>query len=443
MSDTSQSRIQEKLQPWPQEQQQEGQRVYERVLKKDGLRTALNDAYRSLVPDFTELPDDLYQTEFTKFQNISIGTLTPDYFATQYKIIEGLSATTELTDYLEKGYANYSAGLVNVFLDNAPRFDKDRRALVKSLMRSIFTDVAVVVDSYFQIVTERAEREKRETLDKLTTDFEERIGVSTRHLAEEALKSRNAAISMQDRAQSASGEINNAVTTVEESTSIMQTCASAAEELDASVSDVNQKMDASVKVSQHAAQQAQETEVTVRTLSEAADRIGEVVSLITNIASQTNLLALNATIEAARAGDAGKGFAVVANEVKNLAGQTAKATDEIGLQINQIQQATQDAVTAIERIVATLEEVNSYSGDIFSAISEQGSATREITANIQSANNKSDNMRTHVNSAGVLGEEMYSESTRMAEDMNALAQQSNNMEQVVAQFIADLKKNQT
>ncbi|WP_417805826.1 methyl-accepting chemotaxis protein [Thalassospira lucentensis] len=435
-------KISDKLKPWPKEKQAVGQRVFDRVAKKNGLKNALFGAYKSVDPTMTALPDEIYKLESEKFENIAVGTFNPSYFQTQHKIIEEVSAKVGLTDYLEKGYANYSAGLINAFIDNSPRFEKNRHELVESLMQSIFSDVAVVVDAYFQIVTERAEREKRETFDALTADFEQRIGTSTRRLAQEALQSRDAAVSMKQTANNASGEINNAVAEVEESASLMQTTAAAAEELDASVLEVNQKMDASVKVSQQAVQQAQETETTVRALSDAADRIGEVVSLISSIASQTNLLALNATIEAARAGDAGKGFAVVAGEVKNLAGQTAKATDEIGQQITQIQQATQEAVGAIERIVTTLDEVNSFSGDIFAVISQQGDATREITNNIQTANGKTDTMRHHVTSAGQLGQEMNNDAGTMADGMNTFAEQAKNMEQVVQQFVIDLKKNQ-
>ena len=435
-------KISDKLKPWPKEKQAVGQRVFDRVAKKNGLKNALFGAYKSVDPTMTALPDEIYKLESEKFENIAVGTFSPSYFQTQHKIIEEVSAKVGLTDYLEKGYANYSAGLINAFIDNSPRFEKNRHELVESLMQSIFSDVAVVVDAYFQIVTERAEREKRETFDALTADFEQRIGTSTRLLAQEALQSRDAAVSMKQTAHNASGEINNAVAEVEESASLMQTTAAAAEELDASVLEVNQKMDASVKVSQQAVQQAQETETTVRALSDAADRIGEVVSLISSIASQTNLLALNATIEAARAGDAGKGFAVVAGEVKNLAGQTAKATDEIGQQITQIQQATQEAVGAIERIVTTLDEVNSFSGDIFAVISQQGDATREITNNIQTANGKTDTMRHHVTSAGQLGQEMNNDAGTMADGMNTFAEQAKNMEQVVQQFVTDLKKNQ-
>ncbi|HLN22857.1 MAG TPA: methyl-accepting chemotaxis protein, partial [Patescibacteria group bacterium] len=123
----------------------------------------------------------------------------------------------------------------------------------------------------------------------------------------------------------------------------------------------------------------------VRGLSDAADRIGEVVKMINDIASQTNLLALNATIEAARAGDAGKGFAVVAGEVKNLANQTARATEDIQAQVAAIQAETGKAVLAIGGIAQTISSVNQFTVGIASAVEEQGAATQEIARNVQQA----------------------------------------------------------
>ena len=121
----------------------------------------------------------------------------------------------------------------------------------------------------------------------------------------------------------------------------------------------------------------------VRALAESAEKVGQVVGLISNIASQTNLLALNATIEAARAGDAGKGFAVVASEVKNLANQTARATEDISGQITQMQSATREAVLAIGGIGATIDQVNRIAATIAAAVEEQGAATSEIARNVQ------------------------------------------------------------
>ena len=130
---------------------------------------------------------------------------------------------------------------------------------------------------------------------------------------------------------------------------------------------------------------ARRTDQVVRALAEGAQQIGEVVSLISSIAGQTNLLALNATIEAARAGEAGRGFAVVAGEVKGLAAQTARATDDISKQIGRIQGATQEAVSAIGGIAATIDEVSRIAAAIAEAVEQQGVATREIARNVQEA----------------------------------------------------------
>src|SRR4029079_372764 len=139
----------------------------------------------------------------------------------------------------------------------------------------------------------------------------------------------------------------------------------------------------STMVSRNAVDEAERTMTAMRSLADAAARIDEIVDVIQWIAAQTNLLALNATIEAARAGDAGKGFSVVASEVKNLANQTAKATEEIGGQISGIQRATKSSVEAIERIFKTIENVNQISTTIASAVEEQGAATQEIARNVE------------------------------------------------------------
>jgi methyl-accepting chemotaxis protein len=165
----------------------------------------------------------------------------------------------------------------------------------------------------------------------------------------------------------------------------VQTVASANEELAASVSEVGRQVTHSAAIAGRAVEEANRTDATVRGLVQAAQKIGEVVGLINSIASQTNLLALNATIEAARAGEAGRGFAVVASEVKGLAGQTAKATDEIAGQIGEIQRATQEAVAAIRAIGSTIEEMNNISTSVAAAVEEQAATAHEITRSTQNA----------------------------------------------------------
>jgi methyl-accepting chemotaxis protein len=161
--------------------------------------------------------------------------------------------------------------------------------------------------------------------------------------------------------------------------------AAAVEQLTGSVASISSQVAESTSIAGSAVTEAQQTDHLVISLTEAATRIGDVVHLIQNIASQTNLLALNATIEAARAGDAGKGFAIVANEVKTLANQTSSATEDIGIQVEAIQSATQNAVGAIRHIADTIRRMNDIAGEISSAMEEQFEATREIGQSLQQA----------------------------------------------------------
>jgi methyl-accepting chemotaxis protein len=171
----------------------------------------------------------------------------------------------------------------------------------------------------------------------------------------------------------------------EQASASVQTVAAAAEELSASVAEIGRQVQRSTASTVQAVSDAQRTNEQIKNLSVAAQRIGDVVKLISDIAGQTNLLALNATIEAARAGDAGKGFAVVAAEVKNLANQTARATEEISAKITEMQAATAQSVQAVHAIGQTIGEISEVATSIASAVEQQGSATNEIARNVQQA----------------------------------------------------------
>jgi methyl-accepting chemotaxis protein len=202
----------------------------------------------------------------------------------------------------------------------------------------------------------------------------------------------SAANSMQSTAQSMSATADqstalvSAVASAAEETSVnVQTVSAGTEELSSSIAEIGRQVVSSAEIARKAVEEAGATDATMQGLADNAARISVVVDLIQTIASQTNLLALNATIEAARAGEAGRGFAVVASEVKNLASQTAKATDEIRQQIGDMQNVTSTAVTAIRNISSTITEINDVTTAIAAAVEEQGAATREIARNIQHA----------------------------------------------------------
>ena len=177
-------------------------------------------------------------------------------------------------------------------------------------------------------------------------------------------------------------------------------------------------------VTQKAADDGRRTDATVNGLAEATNKIGEVVALINSVAGQTNLLALNATIEAARAGEAGKGFAVVAGEVKSLAAQTARATEEIRAQIDAIQSATTDAVGAIHAVSHTVTEVSQISSSIAAAVEEQSSATQEIARNVQQVALGNDGVTSTIGKVADAADETDTASRRVLAAAGELAEQS-------------------
>jgi methyl-accepting chemotaxis protein len=220
-------------------------------------------------------------------------------------------------------------------------------------------------------------------------------------VAAAATQLRTSASSMSDTAETTTTRSSAVAAAAEQASSNVQTVAAASEELTASIHEISRQVVQSSTIANSAVAEANHTNDQVRSLADAAQKIGDVVSLITDIASQTNLLALNATIEAARAGEAGKGFAVVANEVKTLANQTARATDEISVQITAVQAATRDAVAAIAQIGATIGQVNDIATTIASAVEQQGAATQEIARNAQQAATGTHEVTTNI--AGVSG----------------------------------------
>ncbi|WP_445215998.1 methyl-accepting chemotaxis protein [Bradyrhizobium sp. Pa8] len=215
----------------------------------------------------------------------------------------------------------------------------------------------------------------------------------------------------------------------------VRTAASASDELSQAISEITRRVQESNEISAEAVRQAEATDQRMTQLSEAGARIGDVVKLITSIAEQTNLLALNATIEAARAGDAGRGFAVVAQEVKTLAGQTAKATDEISNQIASMQLATEESVTAIKAIGQTIERISGIAGSISAAVEQQRSATHNIAASVRAAASGTADVAVNVRYAAKGASETGETSSRMFASAQALSGESLHLKAEVDSFL--------
>ncbi|KJC37901.1 HAMP domain-containing methyl-accepting chemotaxis protein [Bradyrhizobium sp. LTSP857] len=271
------------------------------------------------------------------------------------------------------------------FASEVPGLDRNDEIGRMAAALQVFKDAMINAErlSGDQAV-ERADKEKRASeLSGLVRQFESRIGQMVQTLSSASSELETTARSMSGTAAEAQTQAGSASTLADQVGGGVQTVAAAAEELNASIREINRQVEQASRATEQAVVTVKETDSTMRALADGADRIGEVIGLITSIAGQTNLLALNATIEAARAGESGRGFAVVASEVKNLASQTAKATEEISAQITEIQGATQKAVSAIDGIVKTIEEVSSINRTIAAAIEEQNKATAEIANTVQ------------------------------------------------------------
>jgi methyl-accepting chemotaxis protein len=290
--------------------------------------------------------------------------------------------------------------------------------------------------------TERHQQERQRRasqIETLCTGFDQESGTLIEAMSQaagQAMERARGTGSMATEARERSEEVARAA---DEASASVQTVAAAAEELAASIHEISSQVSSAAQVSSRAVGETEEASRQINSLAEASARIGDIVRLITDIAGQTNLLALNATIEAARAGEAGKGFAVVANEVKHLASQTAKATDEISSQITSIQSLTGDVVTVIENVGRTIGQMDDIATAIAAAVEEQGATTTEIARNVQLAANRTTEVSETVGGvAQVMGRSQES-STSMVGSMEDLERRAGNLADRLGQFLKSVR----
>ncbi len=285
----------------------------------------------------------------------------------------------------------------------------------------------------------QAQEDKHRAMNELADQFEQRIKGVVESVSASAHQLQSSAQSMSAAADQSSQQASTVASASEEASSNVQTVASASEELSSSISEISRQVVDSARIANEATEEAERTNHTVEGLNVAAQKIGDVVELINDIASQTNLLALNATIEAARAGEAGKGFAVVASEVKNLATQTAKATDEIAGQVSSMQEETVQAVDAIKGIGGTIGRINEIATSISSAVEEQGAATSEISRNVQEAARGTQDVSSNITGVTQAAQETGSTATQVLTASNELNQQSDTLRTEVESFLEQVR----
>ncbi|MBL4692216.1 MAG: methyl-accepting chemotaxis protein [Magnetovibrio sp.] len=255
-----------------------------------------------------------------------------------------------------------------------------------------------------------------------------------------ATELQSTAKSMEETAATTSDKASIVSTAALDAANNVQTVASAAEELSSSISEISRQVSQSSEIASKAVVDADQSRENVQGLAESAAKIGEVINLISDIADQTNLLALNATIEAARAGDAGKGFAVVASEVKNLANQTAKATEEISQHVGGVQNATEDAVLAIKGIGTTIGKMDEAATAIASAVEEQGAATQEIARNVEQAAKGTNEVTSNISEVTEGATETGHAASEVLCAADELAKQGDLLGREMADFLVELRK---
>ncbi len=381
---------------------------------------------------------DIRRIEIEQYRALLSADFDDDYLARCVRTVEQETAL----GFEGRARMNCGAALLRTSIEVltrkhrfAPRMLLDR---IDVLSQAIFFDLATTSTAYLRLV-ERRNSARRDSIDKAIGEFDGAIGEVIAAIKEASGSLTATSSTMQQLTDGTLQRMDSAAAASTETAQSVDVTVAATEELAHSIQEIGEQTAHGLDMARSAVADTERSSKTIRSLDEAAERIGSVVGLISKIAAQTNLLALNATIEAARAGEAGKGFAVVAAEVKALANQTSRATQEISQQVAAIQEATKGAVNEIASVARRIHELTAVSTAIASAVDEQGATTREIADSIQTAAGNTARASAEITSVGQAAREGAAAVGEVSGWTAQLSARAHDLESKVAEFFVRVR----
>ena len=399
------------------------------MLTVDGLADVVRDAIAD--KSYHRITKEHWLTLFS-------GTIDQAYFDATQERGRAQSRMGMRPRWLMRNYSFLQSELNEVAVRTYKFRPKQLARVLDAINRMVFLDLNVRLAVYFTLAEEAAVLSRHEDQKQMRESFERSLQGQINQIAEHVAAIGPVSQSMAEIAENAGAQGRNAVDASDEISQNISSIAGSVSQLSASIGEIGQSVSKSSAIAERAVTETRTTDEHVQGLAEAADRIGEVVNLISDIAEQTNLLALNATIEAARAGEAGKGFAVVANEVKSLANQTASATEDITQQVGAIQNATKQAVRAINSIGETVEEISANSAVIASAVHQQDSATSQIQSNIELGVRRTEQVAGNITEMSRIAGRTQESSELLREKAQGLSAATDGLREAADQFLAEL-----